>query len=292
MVSHLARGMAPPTTFIFFNHSEGMETSSPIERQEGGTETPVSFPSSSGVVTTGIFAQPATPTNRAVVLCHGFPSDKNSRTNRRLTELLLSKSIATLRFDWYGMGESPEPLAHFRIKKCEEQLDAAFRFLTENAIKVLGLIGSSFGGFMAILSAPRYPQLQALGLKCPVVDFPEVLRLELGTDAMDRWKRTDQIPNILGGDHPIPLPYSFFEECLTYNGYISASRIQATTLIVHGDQDEIIPAHQIDRLLTSLNVPKHLQLIPGANHQFGRPEDFRLMTTHLAKWMIDRLSLS
>ncbi|MDH3503167.1 MAG: alpha/beta fold hydrolase [Nitrospirota bacterium] len=269
-----------------------METSSPTERHEGGTETPISFTSSSGIVTTGIFAQPASPTNRAVILCHGFPSDKNSRTNRRLTELLIPKSIATLRFDWYGMGESPEPLAQFGIQKCEEQLEAAFRFLTEKAMNALGLIGSSFGGFMAILSAPRFPQLQALGLKCPVVDFPEVLRLELGTDAMDRWKRTDHIPNILGGDHPIPLPYSFFEECLTYNGYISASRIQATTLIVYGDQDEIIPAHQIDRLLTSLNVPKRLQLIPGANHQFGRPEDFRLMTTHLAKWMIDHLPLS
>ena len=269
-----------------------METSSPIERHEGGTEIRVSFTGSSGVVTTGIFAQPASPTNRAVILCHGFPSDKNSRTNRRLTELLIPKSIATLRFDWYGMGESLEPLTHFSLKKCEEQLEAAFRFLTERAMKALGLIGSSFGGFMAILSAPRYPQLEALGLKCPVVDFAEVLRLELGAEAMDRWKRTNHIPNILGGDHPIPLPYSFFEECLTYNGYLSASRIHAPTLIVQGDQDEIIPTPQIDRLLASLNVSKDLQLIPGANHQFGRPEDFRLMTTHLAQWMIDHLPLS
>jgi hypothetical protein len=269
-----------------------VETTSPTESRDGATETPVSFTSSSGIVTTGIFAQPAAPTNRAVILCHGFLSDKNSRTNRRLTELLLPRSIATLRFDWYGMGESPEPLPYLSIQKCEEQLDAASRFLTERAMNALGLIGSSFGGFMAILSARRYPQLHALGLKCPVVDFPEVLRLEFGAEAMERWKRTDHIPNILGGDQPLPLPYSFFEECLTYNGYVSASRIQAPTLIVHGDQDEIIPSHQIDRLLASLNVPKHLRLIPGANHQFGRPEDFRLMTTHLATWMIDRLPLS
>jgi len=266
-----------------------VETASPTESWDGGTEVPVNFTGPSGMVTTGIFAQPAAPTNRAVILCHGFPSDKNSRTNRRLTELLIPQSLATLRFDWYGMGDSPEPLANFCIKKCEEQLDAAVHFLTERSMKALGLIGSSFGGFMAILSAPRYPQLQALGLKCPVVDFSEVLRLELGADAMDRWKRTDHIPNVFGGDLPTPLPYAFFEECLTYNGYHSASCIQAPTVIVHGDQDEIIPAHQIDRLLTSLKVSKDFRLIPGANHQFGRPEDFRLMTTHLAKWMIAHL---
>lgn len=284
--------MAPPTTFTFFNHSGLVETSSPTETGNGGIESPVSFTSSSGVVTRGIFAQPESSTERAVILCHGFLSDKNSRTNRRLTELLIPRSIATLRFDWYGMGESPEPFARLSIQQCADQLDAAVRFLTGYGMNLLGLIGSSFGGFMSILSAPRYPQLHALGLKCPVVDFPEVLRLEFGAEGMERWKRTDHIPNILGGDQPIPLPYSFFEECLTYNGYVSASHIQAPTLIVHGDQDEIIPAHQIDRLLASLNVTKDLRLIPGANHQFGRPEDFRLMTTQLAAWMIDRLPLS
>ena len=284
--------MGPPTTFTFFNHNELVETTSPTESLDGRIEAPVTFTSSSGIVTTGIFAQPTVPTNRAVILCHGFPSDKNSRTNRRLTELLIPSSIATLRFDWYGMGESAEPLAHFGIQKCEEQLNEAFRFLTERAMSALGLVGSSFGGFMAILLASRHPELQALGLKCPVVDFSEVLRLEFGIETMERWKHTDHIPDILGGDHPIPLPYSFFEECLTYNGYDSASRIQAPTLIVHGDQDEIIPSHQIDRLLDSLNVHKKFRLIPGANHQFGRPEDFRLMTTHLANWMIDRLPLS
>lgn len=269
-----------------------MEATSPTDSQDRGTESPVSFTSSSGVVTGGIFAQPATGTNRAVILCHGFPSDKNSRTNRRLTELLIPRSIATFRFDWYGMGESPEPFVRFGIQQCEKQLNDAFRFLTERGLDSLGLIGSSFGGFMAILSAPRYPQLHALGLKCPVVDFSEVLQLEFGTEGMERWKRTDHIPDILGGEQPVPLPYSFFEECLIYDGYVSASHIQAPTLIVHGDQDKIIPSHQIDRLLASLNGSKHLQLIPGADHQFGRPEDFRLMTTHLAKWMIDHLPLS
>ncbi len=283
--------MALPTTSTFCKHSRLVETASPTEGWDGRTESPVSFTGSSGIVTTGIFAQPAASTNRAVILCHGFPSDKNSRTNRRLTDLLIPQSIAALRFDWYGMGDSPESLSHLRIKKCEEQLDAAVYFLAERSMKVLGLIGSSFGGFMALLSAPRYPHLKALGLKCPVVDFSEVLRRELGADAMERWKRTDHIPDVFGGEFPTPLPYAFFEECLTYNGFNSASRIQAPTLIVHGDQDEIIPVHQIDRLLTSLNVPKDFRLIPGANHQFGRPEDFRLMTTHLAEWMIAHLPL-
>lgn len=291
MAWHLAKGTDPPITFTFFNHNGLMEAASPINTWNRGIELPVSFITSSGLVTTAIYAQPDIPAHRAVILCHGFLSNKNSRTNRRLTELLLPKSIATLRFDWHGMGESPEPFANISIQKCEEQLDAAFRFLIEKNIRLLGVIGSSFGGFVALLFASRHPHLQALGLKCPVVDFPEVLRLEFGEDAIERWKHTDHIPDILGGQQPIFLPYSFFEECLTYDGYAVASKIHAPTLIVHGGQDELIPSHQIDRLLTMLRVPKQLHLIPKANHQFGRPEDFRLMTTHLAHWMHEHVSI-
>ena len=97
-------------------------------------------------------------------------------------------------------------------------------------------------------------------------------------------------PNIVGDSSPVPLHYAFYEECLTYDAYTAISRIQVPTLVVHGDQDELIPRSQIDRLLATLNPTKQLQLIEGADHQFGRPEEFRLMTNHLAAWMKRYLS--
>ncbi len=266
-----------------------MDTVSP-KKDEPVVETPVTFLNSSGLSTPAIVAEPSLPTTLGVILCHGFLSDKNSRTNRRLTELLVPEGIATLRFDWYGMGESHELFSTMSLKQCEQQLDAAFQMLQERGIHRLGLVGSSFGGLMAILTAPRQHTLQALGLKCPVVDFPEVLRLEFGREAMERWKSTNHIPNIVNDDSPIPLHYGFYEECLTYDAYAAISGIHVPTLVVHGDQDELIPRHQIDRLLTTLNTTKQLKLIDGADHRFGRPEEFRLMTNHLAQWMVQHLT--
>ncbi|MGI9568462.1 MAG: alpha/beta hydrolase, partial [Desulfobulbia bacterium] len=159
-----------------------------------------SFSIPSAISTPAILTQPPTTTKHAVILCHGFLSDKNSRTNRRLTELLIPHGIATLRFDWYGMGESQEDFSDISLKKCGEQLDSAFQTLQERGMERLGLIGSSFGGLMAILSAPRHlTTLQALGLKCPVANFPEVLHLEFGNAAIERWEQTNLIPNLLGG---------------------------------------------------------------------------------------------
>lgn len=266
-----------------------MDSTVPRKEELNIIETPISFLNASGISTSAIFAQPSTPTNQGVILCHGFLSDKQSRTNRRLTELLVPQGIATFRFDWYGMGDTHDHFPHMTLQQCEEQLDAAFHLLQKQEINRLGLVGSSFGGLLAILSASRQPTLRALGLKCPVVDFPEVLRMEFGPVAMEQWKSTNHIPNIVGDSSPVPLHYDFYEECLTYDAYTALRHIHAPTLVVHGTQDELIPRPQIDRLLTTLTPMKQLQLIEGADHRFGRPEEFRLMTNHLSQWMVQHL---
>ncbi len=245
---------------------------------------------SSELATSGIVALPEGNTAKAVILCHGFLSDKNSRTNLRLTDLLNAQNIATLRFDWVGMGESPEPFSQLRLSACAEQLDDAYHTLESKGYDQIGLIGSSFGGYMALLRAPHFPRLRALGLKCPVVDFPEVLQLEFGDEGMTHWRKHDQIPDMGEGHGPLPLAFSFFTECLHHNAYEAASHISSPTLIVHGDQDEVIPRHQIDEVLLSLQTPKQLKLIPGADHRFGQPETFRQMTNSLAQWMKEHLS--
>ncbi len=256
------------------------------------SEFSFSLPYSSGshsYATPAIFSRPQTPFHAAVILCHGFLSNKESRTNRRLTELLIPQGIATLGFDWHGMGQSSEPLATIGIQKCLNQLDAAFHWLQEKNISQIGLMGSSFGGLMALLFSPQRSDLAALALKCPVVDFPEVLQGEFGKTGMEEWKQTNHIPDILGGTSPIPLDYAFFEECLDFVGYSAAQQIQVPTLIVHGQKDDLIPRHQIDRLVASFPKNKRLDLLPEADHRFGRPEDFRIMTNRISQWMVDHL---
>ena len=128
------------------------------------------------------------------------------------------------------------------------------------------------------------------GSSVPFLDFPEMLRLEFGEAAMNRWQETGEIPNVTGVDNtPIALHYTFYEDCLKYDAFDAATRIKAPALIVHGDQDELVPIHQIQRLEGSLGGPKQLCLLEGAKHHFARPEDFRKMTTMLADWMVQHL---
>ncbi|MCZ6800056.1 MAG: alpha/beta hydrolase [Nitrospirae bacterium] len=250
---------------------------------------PFTFQDSRSTAWTGMLSSPDVPTEKVVILGHGFLSHQHSRTNRRLTDHLVSQKIATLRFNWDGMGDSPSRFADITVGKCCHQLEEAIAALHASHYARIGVIGSSFGGLITTLVGGNNPSIHAIGLKCPVVDFPTILRNRLGEQGMDQWRKTNTIPNPRKGLDPIPLNFFFLEECTRYNALMAATHIQAPTRIVHGDQDETVPLEQAQSLFQSIQTQKDLATMKGANHQFDQPEDFENMTMLLTQWIKEHL---
>jgi len=225
-----------------------------------------------------------------VVLCHGFLSNKHSTTNKTLTRLFNEQGFATFRFDFFGHGESDGRFEDITVSLALGQAKAAVDFVAARGHGPIGLVGSSFGGLVAILAVADRPAISCLGLKCPVVDFAEELRLEFGVEELARWKDTDRVPDIHGGPNRMRLNYRLYEDSLLRVAYEPATRITAPTLIVQGDCDELVPLHQSRQLMDALQGPKRLDLLPGADHQFSRAEDFRTMTTAIADWLVLHLA--
>ncbi len=259
-------------------------------------EEPLFFHDASGHRIAAVLARPQQTTDYVAVLCHGFLSHKNSTSNQALVGLLRDRGIATFRFDCFGHGDSEGPFAKLTTTIGIEQAIAALQFLLNRSYRRLALVGSSFGGLVSILAAAEWtqmhnstpskiPPLTCLALKCPVVDFGEELRLELGDDGMHEWKQTDSIPDLHGGTTRLPLDYAFYQDCLNQIAYEPARTITAPTLIVQGDQDEYVPLHQSQRLFDALPGPKHLDILAGADHRFTKPSDFQRMLTLLTDWI-------
>lgn len=229
-------------------------------------------------------------TDKISILCHGFLSSKTSSTNKTLTRLLLDQGIATFCFDFFGQGQSEGPFDQLTVGLAVEQAQSAVDLMRARGYRHIGLMGSSFGGLVSILTASQRADLACLALKCPVVDFAEELRLEFGDDGMARWKATGTIPNIMGGPDRITLHYAFYEDALRQIAYVPARSITAPTVIVQGDKDEHVPLHQSRRLYEALRIKKHLELLPGADHQFTKGTDFTRMTRTIADWLNRHLS--
>lgn len=248
-------------------------------------EETITFRDGVGHRVVGILTTPEMPTDRAAVLCHGFLSSKNSTTNKTLTRLLIPHGIATFRFDFFGQGESDGPFEEITVTTAVDQAQRALGFIQERGYRRIGLMGSSFGGLVALLVAAQQRDLAALALKCPVADFPETLRLEFGEAGMAHWKQFGEIPDVTGGPRPVKVRYQLYEDALRYDAYKAAESITVPTLIVQGECDELVPLHQSRRLIEAIRGPKRLDVLTGADHGFTNGEDFRTMTTSIAEWL-------
>jgi pimeloyl-ACP methyl ester carboxylesterase len=238
-----------------------------------------------------ILSAPDGPTKHIAVLCHGFLSGKNSTTNKTLTRLLNERGIAAFRFDFFGQGDSDGPFEELTTTLAVHQAHAALDLVAARGYDRIGLVGSSFGGLVAILTAAQRRDIACLALKCPVVDFAEELRITFGLEELARWQATNTIPNMMGGSDRVRLRYGFYEDCLKQIAYEPAKQITVPTLIVQGEQDECVPLHQSRRLHDSLGGVKRLDLLPDADHQFTREGDFHQMTTSISDWLVSHLTI-
>ncbi len=250
----------------------------------------MAFTDSAGHKIAGILATPDGKTDRIAVLCHGFLSNKNSKTNKALTDILVPQGIATFRFDFFGQGESEGPFEKITVTAAVRQALAALDLVKAKGYRKVALVGSSFGGLVALLAAAKRPKLSCLALKCPVPDFPEMLKLEFGDKGMAEWKKTGTIPNVVpGAAGRIKLSYGFYEDCASHSGYAAAKAIAAPTFIVQGNADEYVPIHQSRRLSEELTGKNVLVVLPGADHHFSNPAHFLEMTALIAQWVADHL---
>ncbi len=259
-------------------------------------EEPLFFHDTFGHRIAAVLAMPDQKTDHIAVLCHGFLSHKNSASNQALTTHLVGQGIATFRFDCFGHGDSDGPFAKLTTTLAVGQVLAALHHVFDRGYRRLALVGSSFGGLVSLLAAADWtgmhssnptsvPPLACLALKCPVVDFGEELRLEFGEIGLQEWKQTDTIQDLHGGATRLPIDYAFYEDCLNRIAYEPARTIITPTLIVQGDCDEYVPLHQSQRLFEALPAPKHLKILPGADHRFTRAADFQQMLALLTDWV-------
>jgi alpha/beta superfamily hydrolase len=64
-----------------------------------------------------------------IILCHGFTTSKDSSTNIELEQKLNSKNIATLRFDFFGHGESEGDFKNITISEAVDDILNAIKYL-------------------------------------------------------------------------------------------------------------------------------------------------------------------
>jgi pimeloyl-ACP methyl ester carboxylesterase len=249
-------------------------------------ENKVFFSGSAGAGICGILSAPTRKSGgEAVLLCHGFASSKDSSTNLRLEEFLKARGIHSLRFDFFGHGESGGEFADITVSQAVADIKAAHEYLLRRGYRRFGLVGSSFGGLASILTAPDLAGLGWLALKSPVSDYLSRLFEKEGEWDVTLWKRRGYHSYTDYEGRERRLHYRFYQDASQKSGYDAAPDITVPTLIVHGEEDETVPLSQSIRL-AELIADCRLEVMAGADHGYSQPDHFDRMISLLAGFIV------
>ena len=208
---------------------------------------------SEGMKISGILHLPDEKNPPCVIASHGLLSSKDSEKYIALGERMSGEGMAMLRFDFRGIGESEGSEEDNTISKKIADLCAAIDFIRSypGLGNRVGLIGSSLGGFLSLIKASRDKEMRA------VVIWATPLYL----DDLGSKKREE--------DTPLP-PDAFFEDLPKHRLLPLLSKV-SHCLVIHGEEDELVPLDQALGIFHNLSVPKELHVIGGADHRLTNP---------------------
>ena len=213
-----------------------------------------------------------------VVWLGGFSSDMSGTKAQALADWALAQDRAFLRFDYFGHGESSGDFLEGSITRWRQDVLEAIDALTEGP---LVLVGSSMGGWLALLAAVARPQrVQALVLVAPAPDFTEALmRPALSPEALAALER-DGVWTAPSDHDPAGYPITrlLIEDGARWSVLPGPLGFGGPVRILQGGRDESVPWTHAHELVDALESPDVVfTLIKDGDHRLSRPQDLALL---------------
>ena len=213
----------------------------------------------------------------------GYRSDMESTKAATLDAEAERLGLGLLRFDYSGHGRSEGRLEDGTISRWLEETLAIVRARTDGPQI---LVGSSMGGYLALLAARALAQageggrLAGLILIAPAVDFTEKLVWERAPKEarqaiLDQgaWRRPSPY-----SDEPDVFTRALIEDGRKHLLLGGMIRTFCPTVVLQGMRDEDVPyAHALALMERLGGDPATLTLVKDGDHRLSRPQDLALL---------------
>ena len=220
-------------------------------------------------------------TKNIVVLGHGVTGNKDRPFVVALGEGLAAAGISALRFSFSGNGESEGKFTDSTISKEVEDLGAVLDQLEEYTVCY---VGHSMGGAVGVLRASKDTRIQLLVSLAGMVHTEAFAQREFGDVTPDEgfmWDEPD-----------CPLSQAYMDDLTQINTVVDlAPQITVPWLLVHGDEDDVVPIEDSHDILAKASSQAQLVTIEGANHVFS-DESTSVMVEKVIVWIKTQLATS
>ena len=230
-------------------------------------EEQVQFNNHLGEALAGTLHLPQRSADRGVVLGHCFTCTRHTAILRLLAVELAAAGFIALRFDFSGNGQSGGDFSQSNYSKQVAEMLTATDLLTSRGAAWVGLAGHSLGGLISFLSASQSDSIRAV---CAIGSRISSMRAThfLNPTQRDILKKTGEVSFTSRGRF-LTITEAFFADAEGFDLPGLLSSFDKPMMMVHGDQDEIIPVTEAHRAQEASGGRVRLEIISGADHMFS-----------------------
>ncbi|HYZ22107.1 MAG TPA: alpha/beta hydrolase [Rhodopila sp.] len=222
-----------------------------------------------------------------IVFLPGFRSDMTGDKATALAGFAAERGLQMLRFDYSGHGASGGNFLDGTIGEwASDALTAIDRLTTGRLI----LVGSSMGGWIALLAALARPdRMAALVGIAAAPDFTQDLMWDTMTPAEREALIRDGVlyrPSQYGD--PTPLTRRLIEDGARHLVLTGRLPVTCPVRLLHGQADPDVPWQRALKIAEQVeSADTHIVLVKDGDHRLSRPSDLALLRRTVAALLED-----
>jgi pimeloyl-ACP methyl ester carboxylesterase len=217
-----------------------------------------------------------------IVFLPGFRSDMTGDKATAMAAFCAQRGLRMLRFDYSGHGASSGDFVEGTIGAWVADALAAIDALTSGP---LVLVGSSMGGWIALLAAMSRPErMAALVGVAAAPDFTQRLMWDSMMPAQRATLERDgvlYVPSQYG--EPTPITLKLIQDGVEHLVLTAPISIRCPVRLLHGQADPDVPWELALRIAEQAETPDvRVILVKDGDHRLSRPSDLDLLRQTVA----------
>ena len=246
------------------------------------------FENEEGQRLAGLLELPDAQPRAFALFAHCFTCSKDIAAASRITRALSAQGIATLRFDFTGLGNSDGDFANTNFSSNLSDLIAAAQFLWDEYDPPTLLIGHSLGGAAVLAAAQELDSVKAvvtIGAPASAKHVEHLFaaarpEIEAGEATVD-----------LGG-RSFTIKRQFLEDIDRYSSTDHIAKLDAALLVLHSPVDSTVKIDEATRIFSVARHPKSFVSLDSADHLLSKREDSEYVAAVIASWASRYLGLT
>jgi len=240
------------------------------------------FAGAGGTMLAGRLDLPDAGDPSAVALfAHGFTLGKDSLVATRIAQGLADRGIATLRFDFAGIGDSAGDFADTTFSSNVEDVVAAAQWLRARGTPPALLIGHSLGGAAMLAAAARIAEAKAVATIGAPADPAHVTHnFEDSLDAI----RARGAAEVTLGPRKLTIRRAFVDDLAGLRLADCVAGLRRALLVLHAPRDAIVGIENATQIFLAAKHPKSFVSLDDADHLLGRRADATWAASVICAW--------